>query len=518
MLTNRRVYDVARDTEDWRTDAQTDIDRISYSTEFRRLAGVTQVIPPQDDYLFHDRLTHSMKVAQVAATIARKLIHEARDNDGLRVANIDISDWIDPDYCYAAGLAHDIGHPPFGHAGEQALQEIFLRTGVAASEARSFEGNAQSTRIVASLSFRKVTSVGLDLRLRTMAAIAKYPWRRHEHPHGIAKLALKWSFYEDEAWILTDLETENFIAVERTPAPPAPQADGDEPPATVRVQRVHRWPEAEIMDWADDVSYGVHDLEDFYKSGRIPLHRIRAGLRHSPDASSPGFNWSTTDFSFAQDDEEIRSAFVYARQKMERQLDDDGRSLAEHIPAAFEVIKESLLRSMPVRRFDGSELASTTLQAFGSAAITYLTKSTWIDVIHVHGIPRVQFRVDPRARLVAEFFKSLCQYYVIESSMLTTMQAGQARIIRNLVEALRVLSESSINRGGVAIPARLETYLKRAHAAHARIGGDQKPGAATLVAIVDYICSLRDLQTSNLEATLTGRAHSLTFANTWLDT
>ena len=86
------------------------------------MSNVTQVIPPQDDYQFHDRLTHSIKVAQVASSIAALLCN--RHAEELKSKGYAIGDWVDPEYCRVAALAHDLGHPPFGHAGEQALQKM----------------------------------------------------------------------------------------------------------------------------------------------------------------------------------------------------------------------------------------------------------------------------------------------------------------------------------------------------------------------------------------------------------
>ena len=105
--------------EAWRTAAEVDADRVFYSPEFRRLSGVTQVVPPQDGYHFHERLSHSLKVAQIAATLARQVVSQSS-----LPADVDVTEWVDPEYCYVAGLVHDIGHPPFGHAGEQQLQRL----------------------------------------------------------------------------------------------------------------------------------------------------------------------------------------------------------------------------------------------------------------------------------------------------------------------------------------------------------------------------------------------------------
>jgi dGTPase len=142
--------------------------------------------------------------------------------------------WVDPSHCYAAGLAHDIGQPPLGHAGEEALQEMLdasaeeglelweddgtdVRGPVepAASDiqriaSRSFEGNAQSRRVVAKLSMH----AGLNLALRTLAGIAKYPWLRGHHPVGTDKLAKKWSLYLEERDILDRLVDVGFVRIE----------------------------------------------------------------------------------------------------------------------------------------------------------------------------------------------------------------------------------------------------------------------------------------------------------------
>jgi dGTPase len=152
-----------------------DRDRIAGSPFFARLGGVTQVISPGGaGLLVHNRLTHSLKVAQVARAIAERL--------GARTGCADILDKLggcDPDVVEAAALAHDLGHPPFGHLGERVLdhlarQRLQLRDG--------FEGNAQSYRIVTSTEIRGEATIGLNLTAAVRAAILKYPWTRRSHP------------------------------------------------------------------------------------------------------------------------------------------------------------------------------------------------------------------------------------------------------------------------------------------------------------------------------------------------
>lgn len=523
-----------RSKEGWRSDAHTDIDRIWYAPEFRRLGGVTQVVPPQNEYIFHDRLMHSIKVAQVAATLARMHLQRVRSHrdlrEELRDASLDIHDWINPDYCYAAGLAHDIGHPPYGHAGEAALQELHETKQLFANNgSRSFEGNAQSTRIVAHLSFRKLEQDGLNLTLRTLAAVAKYPWLREHHPHEITKLSQKWSFYGGEKSILEALERHGFIATVR--------GSGSKKPIKGRannnvVEKVYRWPEAELMDWADDISYAVHDVEDFFRAGRIPLDRIAAALRRAvPDSSEgtesqsikkatpgpPAIDWAATDFDFANPDEEIREALLYARSKMATQLDQDGNPIGDSIPLAFAQIAKELLVRMPGTRFNGTFGMHASLQNFGSKAITYLSKSTRLDVLKVGVDWRVRFRVLPEAQLVAEFFKAICKYFVINTSAVASMQAGQKSSLKRLAEALYRQAETWRDRDHAGpdvhtLPARLKENL------HLR---EQSEGAPVsdeqlMETVVDYVCGLRDVQARILESRLFGDASSLNVDSDWL--
>lgn len=509
--------------EKWRTDARIDIDRIEYALEFRRLAGVTQVVPPQDGYLFHNRLTHSMKVASVAATVARQLTHQYGENARIReVTGHDFDYWIDPDFCYAAALAHDIGHPPFGHAGEDALQRLLREKPARADNAlHSFEGNAQSTRIVVSLSFRKLDEQGLQLSHRTVAAVAKYPWMRGAHPHLISKLAKKWSFYPEESDVLSELERRDYVAVERVALDQIPAEElavAEEAPRSqwerdgFRVEKVYRWPEAEIMDWADDVSYAVHDMEDFFMSGLIPLHRLTVALRAAPQDC----DWLNDPyFSFTSNDTEVRDALLHARDKMRGTADEDGRPLDYAVNDSFKLIRQTVVDAMPSSRFDGSASAHMQLHAFGSTGIRLLTQDCELQIVQSGGKHRLRFIVPPRLRLVAEFFKALCRFYVIDTSALKVMQTGQKRLISELVEALQVMSLASREDFGRGLPSKLVEYIELRMPEAA---SEEDLKAAYQLAVVDYVCSLRDEQAEQLAVMLTGRDGALTLPGSWLDT
>ena len=204
-----------------------------YTSALGRLAEVTQVVSPAEGHVFHNRLTHTLEVAQIAQRLAERL----------KTRSVLCAD-LDPAFAEAAALAHDIGHPPFGHVAERTLDELVRREDVA----DGFEGNAQSFRIVTRLAAHSKGYRGLNLTRGTLNAILKYPWRRGEQA---APREDKFGFY------VSELEYFKFARSESV--------------------GFGKSLEAAVMDHADAVAYSVHDLVDFYRAGLIPLELFDDG-------------------------------------------------------------------------------------------------------------------------------------------------------------------------------------------------------------------------------------------------
>ena len=397
---------------------------MQYASAFARLAEVTQVVSADKGYVFHNRLTHSLKVAQLARRLAEKLNREqsevAHELGGLS-----------PDVAEAAALAHDLGHPPFGHLAEEALDELCRENGLP----DGFEGNAQSFRIVTKIAVGDpVDSAGigidgLNLTRATLNGILKYPWCSGDNP---AK-PKKWGSYESERDIF------NWVRAEQPP----------------NVKSI----EAELMDWADDITFSVHDLIDFYCAGQIPLDQLAL------DEGS-----------------EERAAFF-------EEVADRNKEFANRrhdLEAAFTEIVAFFPLS---RRYVGSREQRCSLWQFTTMLI-----SRYVDAISLttSGVGQSVVKLRPSAVDEVLMLKELTWHYVILHNDLAKDQRGHRNMVRTVFNELRSAAEEPKHRK--LFPPFFKDQIREA---------DGDASVATR-AVSDYVSSMTERELARMYRALTG--------------
>lgn len=259
--------------------ARIDRSRITHSAAFRRLQGKTQVVGVGENDFFRTRLTHSLEVAQIGATLTDRLKWFA---SGTAEGIPELAPWVPPEHLIeTACLAHDIGHPAFGHNGEKILNYYMLEFG-------GFEGNGQTLRILGRLG-EYSDGFGYDFTRRTLLAVVKYPVLFAEvapdypsRPVSVPRNLTPWHppkcLHDDEAdirdWLLapfSEADRDLFCA-------PA-QVEKIEAGILIKgLRAVHKSLDCSIMEIADDIAYGVHDLEDALAVGLLSPHKVAAEL------------------------------------------------------------------------------------------------------------------------------------------------------------------------------------------------------------------------------------------------
>ncbi len=399
-----------------RTPFERDRARVVHAAALRRLAAKTQVVGPQSDDFVRNRLTHSLEVAQVARDVAHVL-------------------GCHPDVVETAALAHDMGHPPFGHNGERALDELAEACG-------GFEGNAQTLRILSRLEPKSVDaegrSVGLNLTRATLDACTKYPWLRDgaDEPHGhhadgSSRSVRKFGVYDDDRPVFDWLR------------------DG--------VDGRRQCVEAQVMDFADDVAYSVHDVEDGVVAGRIDLAVL-------DDRGTRVELWDTVRDWYlpGASDDELEDALSGLR----------------------------VIGSWPSASYDGTRPALAALKNLTSDVIGRFCGSVQQATRELFGDdPLVRHAADlvvpPQTRLEIGVLKGIAAHWVMKADDRIALLDRQRTLVQELAEALRDRAPDALH------PALREDFV-------------QAPDeAARLRVVVDQVASLTDASAVDWHARLT---------------
>jgi dGTPase len=420
-----------------------DYDRLIYTEEFRRLQGKTQVATPGEAEFFRSRLTHTIEVAQLARRLAehfnrkadaarraagRPLDEVLTDPESLAKRPAD-QHRVDPDLCEAAAVLHDLGHSPFGHVGEQALADEVRRVcgtsreegGWELDEHGSFNANAQSFRLVTTCVVHADPRPGLQLTRATLDASLKYPWAYGEGSPGTSGFSVFPTERADLDWVRDGL------------------------PEGLRQERTL---EAEIMDWADDVAYAVHDLDDWHRASYMPLVRLATNAYGAREELR---QWIL--------DKWLRKGHI------EEGDVDDVKAIFEDLfcgtEGAFQEFRNRIEAAEPV--WDPSSAAGLrAIRALRSVLFDELLTS--VAIIDRPGAPadvspryRFQLEVDPVVRRKNELLKELLWHYVVQDSRIGTQQHGQ----RESVKALFSIHEEAARCGDRRLfPARIQKALE----------------------------------------------------------
>jgi dGTPase len=383
-----------------RSDFERDRARVLHSAGLRRLSAKTQVVAAGTADFPRTRLTHSLECAQIGRELAAEI-------------------GCDPDLVDAACLAHDIGHSPFGHNGEAALHELAASCG-------GFEGNAQSLRLLTRLE-PKVAGAGLNLTRATLDATLKYPWfnsggssaspgGRTQKPPGTPR---KFGVYAEDAGVFAWIR----------------QGAPEGRPCL----------EAQVMDWADDVAYSVHDLEDGFYAGLITFKNLKSSAERSVVTHT--------------------TATTYC---------EDGVSLAE----LEDVLADLLALDVWPAAYDGGPETAAALKNLTSELIGRFCVAAQQATLTAARAPLTRYAADlvvpRRPRLECALLKGITAHYVMTRAGVVAAQARERELLTELAFA--------VERGA---PQTLDPLLRPAWDA-------AQTDAARRRVVIDQIASLTD--------------------------
>jgi dGTPase len=400
--------------EPYRTAWRVDFARLIHCPAFRRLQGKTQLFPGESDF-FRNRLTHSLEVAQIAKSIAIKLNYEHfRDaaDDDYRIST---------DLVEFAALAHDLGHPPFGHNGEAALDECMRGIG-------GFEGNAQTLRILARIEKKRTATWppvefpngeedarrGLNLTFRTMASILKYD--REIQPRGDNEDLMK-GYYPEEK----DLVQKIKLAV----------TDQTNYPNFKTV-------ECQIMDFADDIAYSTYDFEDAMKVGFTSLldllrlseqpqllKRIAVKVWKAVTGRKDNFDEETVPAELKQQIEITSAEILAILGELGRRVipEDSDLDVSQLVSAAYNAAK-NVQENGYLRTSLTSELVGEFIQGIGLSVNSELPAMSRVTIDD-----KVQKKIEVLKRYTFESH--------IEASRLKTVEFRGKEIVKEIFQCLR---------------------------------------------------------------------------------
>lgn len=445
-----------------------DLDRLLYTRAFRRLQGKTQVVTPGEADFFRTRLTHTLEVAQVARRLAQRLNQTAiklRDQGRLEEWDERLEKWmapqglVDPDVCEAAAVLHDLGHAPFGHAGERALAEAIDKITAAAGapwaidNSGSFDGNAQSFRLACHAITHRVRGEGLELTRAVLDASLKYP-------RGWGPGVKKWSVFPTEM--------DDFRGFVR---------DGV-PEALVEEQTV----EAQIMDWADDIAYSVHDVDDWFHAGFMPIASLVASEAQLSELSARIIARWLKSGKIAEGERDvvdgaIRNLFQSREGPFAQFVVAKGTEHPISDPGSWEA-REAIryARSVLFDEFQGATRVKVRLDD------TSLSRRYALEIV-----------IDSKTKRRCDILRELLWIYVVGSPRMATHQAGQKRVVTELLTYFAAAVKSDVDDALDVFPLDVREDLRAADSDLQR-----------LRLVVDFISGMTDAYALRLYARITG--------------
>ena len=472
---------------------RTDLERIRFAPSFSRLSEVTQVVTAgATGGVMHNRLTHTIKVTAVARAIAVMLLQ--RENPELlkRLGGLDHV------VVQAAAVAHDLGHPPFGHLGERVLDRLARqRFGLV----DGFEGNAQTFRILTELEVHGPGDEGLNLTAAVRAGVCKYPWGRFHHPDP-----------HPSGW----------------PVSPRGASFGTEGPGAGKfsaysidlgemISALAAFPdlpagrqtlECSVMDLADDIAYSLHDVEDFHRSGVLQFSPVSGEFRA----------WAGDRRRFASLDAAGLAALVRTPgaglERLRRRLlaKDAWMFDEETFADAVLTVGEEFVDGVLATPYDGSMSSDRAISAFTSRWIAHLITSVRLDADP--GVRSSHVALSADAWHEVSVLKFVHQYFILDRPDLAMFQRGQAQTVEHLVRGFDAWLSDRSDAGRA--PRRLADLVNAATFGYDRVAKDNPEWldgrtSESDVArmgrgrgIVDFVSGLTDEQAVSFAARLSG--------------